>query len=97
MTGRSECVTRDRVRLLRAQPRDRGSGSVEAVILMPLLFLLLLSLVQGGLWYHARAVALGAAGLDHYDAQPRHRRRRGDRLGFGDDSSRCDQTRSRWW
>lgn len=61
MTGRSEGVTRDRVRLLRAQPRDRGSGSVEAVILMPLLFLLLLALVQGGLWYHARAVALGAA------------------------------------
>lgn len=49
------------VRPSRTGPRDRGSSSVQTVILLPLLFLLLLALVQGGLWWHARAVALGAA------------------------------------
>ncbi|USQ77786.1 TadE/TadG family type IV pilus assembly protein [Ornithinimicrobium cryptoxanthini] len=34
---------------------------METVILLPLMFLLLLAMVQGGLWFHARAVALGAA------------------------------------
>ncbi|MCK0113531.1 pilus assembly protein [Ornithinimicrobium sp. F0845] len=46
---------------MRTEPRDRGSSSVETVILLPLVFLLLLALVQGGLFWHARAVALGAA------------------------------------
>lgn len=49
------------VRRSRTGPRDRGSASVETVILLPLVFLLLLALVQGGVWWHARAVALGAA------------------------------------
>ncbi|MGD8200921.1 TadE/TadG family type IV pilus assembly protein [Ornithinimicrobium sp. W1679] len=40
---------------------DRGSASVEVVVLLPLVLLLLLAMVQGGLWFHARAVALAAA------------------------------------
>jgi Flp pilus assembly protein TadG len=34
---------------------------VEVVVILPLVFLLLFAMVQGGLWFHARAVALGAA------------------------------------
>jgi Flp pilus assembly protein TadG len=34
---------------------------VEVVVLLPLVFLLLFAMVQGGLWFHARAVALAAA------------------------------------
>lgn len=48
-------------RLVRASPRDRGTGSVEVVVLLPLVFLLLFAMVQAGLWFHARAVALAAA------------------------------------
>lgn len=53
--------TQGPVRVLRAQPRDRGAGSVEVVVILPLVLLLLFAMVQGGLWFHARAVALGAA------------------------------------
>lgn len=49
------------VRVLRATGRDRGSSSVEIIVLLPLVFLMLFAMVQGGLWFHARAVALGAA------------------------------------
>lgn len=48
-------------RSVRATSRDRGAVSVETVILLPLVFVLLFALVQSGLWFHARAVALGAA------------------------------------
>ncbi|WP_238160633.1 TadE/TadG family type IV pilus assembly protein [Ornithinimicrobium sufpigmenti] len=48
-------------RVQRATGRDRGSSSVEVVVLLPLVLLLLFAMVQGGLWFHARAVALGAA------------------------------------
>ncbi|MCE0485487.1 TadE/TadG family type IV pilus assembly protein [Ornithinimicrobium sediminis] len=34
---------------------------MEVVVLLPLVFLLLFAMVQGGLWFHARAVALAAA------------------------------------
>lgn len=40
---------------------ERGSVSVEAVILFPLVLLLVFVAVQAGLWFHARSVALGAA------------------------------------
>lgn len=40
---------------------ERGSASVELVILAPVLFLLMFAAVQTGLWFHARALALGAA------------------------------------
>lgn len=61
MTRRLELRPVVGARVLRAPTRDRGSSSVEVVVLMPLVFLLLLAMVQGGLWFHARAVALGAA------------------------------------
>ncbi|SOC51217.1 TadE/TadG family type IV pilus assembly protein [Ornithinimicrobium cerasi] len=49
------------VRVLRATGRERGSSSVEVVVLLPLVLLLMFAMVQGGLWFHARAVALAAA------------------------------------
>ena len=61
MTRRLGLRPRGGARVLRATPRDRGSSSVEVVVLLPLVFLLLFAMVQGGLWFHARAVALGAA------------------------------------
>ena len=61
MSGRLGSRTRAVVRALRTTGRDRGSSSVEAVVLLPFVFLLLFAMVQGGLWFHARAVALGAA------------------------------------
>ena len=61
MTRRLGLRPREVARVLRAMPRDRGSSSVEVVVLLPLMFLLLFGMVQGGLWFHARAVALGAA------------------------------------
>ena len=61
MTRRLGPQPRGVARVLRAIPRDRGSSSVEIVVLLPLVFLLLFAMVQGGLWFHARAIALGAA------------------------------------
>lgn len=61
MTRRLGPRPRGVARVLRAIPRDRGSSSVEIVVLLPLVFLLLFAMVQGGLWFHARAIALGAA------------------------------------
>lgn len=61
MSVRLGARSADWARWWRAQPKDRGASSVETVVLVPLLFLLLLAMVQGGLWFHARAVALGAA------------------------------------
>jgi Flp pilus assembly protein TadG len=40
---------------------DTGSASVELAILFPLVVLLVFFVVQLGLWYHARHVALAAA------------------------------------
>ena len=40
---------------------DDGSAAVEFAVVMPLLALLLVSLLQVGLWFHARQVATGAA------------------------------------
>lgn len=40
---------------------DRGSTSLELVVLFPAVLLIIFGLVQGGLWYHARDVARAAA------------------------------------
>lgn len=40
---------------------ERGSASLELVVVFPVVLLLLLGGVQGALWYHARAVAVAAA------------------------------------
>jgi Flp pilus assembly protein TadG len=61
MTRRLGPRPRGVVARLAAAPRDRGASSVEVVVFLPLVFLLLFAMVQGGLWFHARAVALGAA------------------------------------
>lgn len=55
--------------------QDRGSASVELVIVFPALLLLITALVQYGLWFHARSLALaaaqeGVAGARTYGASP---------------------------
>ena len=40
---------------------ERGSASVELVVLMPLLLLILFSGVQGAVYYHASTLALATA------------------------------------
>ncbi|KAB7740344.1 pilus assembly protein [Nostocoides sp. F2B08] len=40
---------------------ERGSGTIQLVVLMPLLFTLLFAGVQGAMYYHARTVAIAAA------------------------------------
>lgn len=60
----------------RRRPRgDDGSMSVEIAILFPALLLLVTAIVQYGLWFHARSVALaaaqeGAAAAASYQAAP---------------------------
>jgi Flp pilus assembly protein TadG len=41
--------------------QDRGSVTLEIVILFPALLLVILTAVHGALWYHARSLALAAA------------------------------------
>ena len=41
--------------------RDGGSVSLEIAILGPALLLLIFTIVQAGLWFHARGLALAAA------------------------------------
>ena len=41
--------------------RDTGSVSLEIAILGPALLLLVFAVVQGGLWFYARSLALAAA------------------------------------
>lgn len=41
--------------------RDRGSLVVETALLLPIVLLVVWLIVQGGLWWHARNVALGGA------------------------------------
>ena len=45
----------------RAGAGERGSGTIQLVVLMPLLFTLLFAGVQGAMFYHARTVAIAAA------------------------------------
>ena len=42
-------------------PRDRGSVSVELVVLMPLLLLIVFASVQGAVYYYARSLAIAGA------------------------------------
>jgi Flp pilus assembly protein TadG len=42
-------------------PNDRGSATLQIVVLMPALFLLLFTGMQAALIYHARTVAIAAA------------------------------------
>ncbi len=52
------------MRKARARPRlrgDRGSAAVEHLIVYPVLLLLIFAVVQSGVWWHARNVALAAA------------------------------------
>lgn len=49
-------------RVQRARNKDeRGSSSLQLVILFPVVLLLIFTAVQGALYYHARNVALSAA------------------------------------
>lgn len=41
--------------------RDRGSASLEMAILGPVLLLLTFTIVQAGLWFYGRSLALAAA------------------------------------
>ena len=41
--------------------RERGSASLELVVVFPVVLLLIFGGVQGALWYHARSVAMAAA------------------------------------
>ncbi|KGM03922.1 membrane protein [Cellulomonas cellasea DSM 20118] len=60
-TGTSAALpSRRRQRALRSEP-ERGSASVELALLFPALLLVVTSLVQYGLWFHARSLALAAA------------------------------------
>ena len=40
---------------------ERGSATVEAAIVFPVVLFLIFGIIQGALWFHARHVALGAA------------------------------------
>jgi hypothetical protein len=43
------------------QPTDRGSVTLETVIVFPLALLAVLLTINAALWYHARSIALAAA------------------------------------
>lgn len=47
---------------MRAQADDdRGSGTLEVAVLFPVVLLIVMAILQTGLWYHGRSVALAAA------------------------------------
>ena len=52
---------RRRVRELHASDDDRGIGTVEAVLTVPVIVLMLLGAVQVGLWWYSRQLAETAA------------------------------------
>lgn len=41
--------------------RDRGAGSIQMAILVPVVFAIIFATIQAGLWFHARNVATSAA------------------------------------
>ncbi|WP_137122967.1 TadE/TadG family type IV pilus assembly protein [Segeticoccus rhizosphaerae] len=49
------------IRRVAAGGRERGSSSIQMVLLLPALFLVMFAGMQAALWYHARAVAISAA------------------------------------
>ncbi|MCX5215699.1 pilus assembly protein [Kitasatospora sp. NBC_00240] len=50
-----------RRRLTHACSRDSGALSLELAIVFPAVMLMIFTIIQAGLWYHARNVALSAA------------------------------------
>jgi Flp pilus assembly protein TadG len=40
---------------------QRGAASVELAVTFPVVLLLVMTLIQAALWFHARSIALGAA------------------------------------
>lgn len=46
---------------VRRPARDRGAAALQAAIVVPLVMTLIFTIVQAGLWYHARSVASSAA------------------------------------
>jgi Flp pilus assembly protein TadG len=44
-----------------AEPRERGSATLETVIVYPALLVLIYGAIQAGLWFHARDICLAAA------------------------------------
>jgi Flp pilus assembly protein TadG len=54
-------VARRAERASRPSNGERGSVTIEAVILMPLLFLMIFAIVQAGLYYHAQSTARSIA------------------------------------
>lgn len=48
-------------RYVRYRGDDRGSTTVEVAVLLPLMILLLMVVVQVGIWFHTRAVMVTAA------------------------------------
>ncbi|MCR6490925.1 pilus assembly protein [Cellulomonas sp. P24] len=62
MRHRRAALGRSRERAAPARrPIDRGSATVQIVVLMPALFLLMFAGMQAALIYHARTVAIAAA------------------------------------
>ncbi|MBN6778862.1 pilus assembly protein [Pseudoclavibacter alba] len=55
--------------VLRSQDRERGATTLEAVILVPLVFLATFTIVQIGLFIHAGNVATGAAQAAYEEAR----------------------------
>lgn len=45
----------------RRENGERGTSTVETVVIYPVILLLIFTMVQAGLWYHSREVALHAA------------------------------------
>ena len=60
-TPRSQALSARIRRRARWARRDAGSVSVEIAILFPVLLALIVGIVQYGLWFHARSLALTAA------------------------------------
>ena len=60
-TPRSGALSARARRRARWARRDAGSVSVEIAILFPVLLALIVAIVQYGLWFHARSLALAAA------------------------------------
>ncbi|WP_245852539.1 TadE/TadG family type IV pilus assembly protein [Blastococcus aggregatus] len=52
---RSSGVVRERL------SGERGAASMELAITFPVVLLLVMTLIQAALWFHARSIALGAA------------------------------------
>ncbi|MFE4599365.1 TadE family protein [Kitasatospora indigofera] len=57
----ARALARARRRLAKAGSGDSGSLSLELAIIFHAVMLLIFTIIQTGLWYHARSVALSAA------------------------------------